>query len=97
MKVETIKQADAHADVNKDYGGYVATRLVKQRNRHIYVSKTDVGTYSIRIRTLIMHDGKRKIMHSYIHLTEEAMLGVIQAVISLDGRDQQSEASHDNN
>lgn len=96
MKVKTINQSDAAAktNVDKDYGGYERGVLVKQHNRRICVFKTNAGTYSIRIRTLIMHDGKRKIMHSYIHLTEEAMLGVIQAVISLDSKDHHKEASH---
>ena len=96
MKVKTINQSDAEAKANvaKDYGGYKHGVLVKQNNRRIVVLKTNVGTYSIRIKSLITHEGKRKIMRSYIHLTEEAMLGVIQAVISLDSKDHHKEDSH---
>ena len=97
MKVETIKQSDvsAKANVEELYGGYKAGVLVKQHNRRIYVLKTNAGTYEIVVKSLIIHDGKREIMRAYIHLTEEAMMGVIQAVISVDSKDHHKEASHE--
>lgn len=95
MKVETIKQSEATANVDEKYGGYKDARLVKQHNRRICVLRTNSNTYSIHVRSLVIHDGKPKIMRSCLHLTEEAMLGVIQAVISLDGRDRHEEASHE--
>jgi hypothetical protein len=88
MKVEAIKQLDAGAtaSVDEDYGGYKLGVIIKQHNRRIFVLKTNAGTYSISIKSLLTSEGKRKIMRSYIHLTEEAMAGVIQAVISLDSK-----------
>ena len=97
MKVETIKQSDvsAKANVEELYGGYKAGVLVKQHNRRIYVLKTNAGTYEIVVKSLVVQDGNLKILIAYIHLTEEAILGVIQAVISLDSKDHHKEASHE--
>lgn len=84
MTIETVSQADTCVSTQEKYGGFCDGRIVRQHNRRIYVLKSKSDTYVINIKTLTRDGATAKIMFTHVHLSREAYMGIVQAIVDMD-------------